>query len=94
MILLMTPAAYRRLIGDGANSADVLKTGSTLVTAAPIPLALGLSLDTYVVIAHLAGLSALGFAALAGILILVTGLWPAFPATMRYRRAEPAGNTA
>ena len=94
MILLMTPAAYRRLIGDGANGADVLKTGSTLVTAATIPLALGLSLDTYVVIAHLAGSSALGFAAAAGIFILVTGLWLAFPAMMRHRRTEPAGNTA
>lgn len=94
MILLMTPAAYHRLIGDGANTEEVLKTGSTLVTAATIPLALGLALDTYVVIAHLAGSAAPGLAAAAGIFLLVTGLWLAFPAAMRHRRAEPARNTA
>lgn len=86
MILLMTPAAYHRLIGDGDSSEDVLQVGSRFVTAATVPLALGLSLDAYVVIAYLAASAPLGIGAALGVFALVIGLWLGFPAVMRHRR--------
>src|SRR5262249_28818483 len=42
VVLLMAPAAYHRLVYAGEASADMYRVGSALVTAATIPLALGL----------------------------------------------------
>jgi hypothetical protein len=86
MILLMTPAAYHRLVGDGDHTEDVLRVGSRLVTAATVPLAVGLSLDAYVVIAHVAASPRLGIGAGLGTFVLVTALWLVFPVAMRHRR--------
>ena len=50
VVLLKAPAAYHRIAYEGAVSVEMLRVGSVLVTAATIPLALGLAGDTYVVI--------------------------------------------
>ncbi|HEY7297440.1 MAG TPA: DUF6328 family protein [Xanthobacteraceae bacterium] len=79
VILLMAPASLHRITFGGQDDPQFLKIGSTFVLAAPIPLAFGIALDTYV-----AGARALesrpGGAALAGTAAFVLlGLWYAFP---------------
>jgi hypothetical protein len=50
-----------------------------LVTAATVPLALGLAGDIYVVITKIAGSSTTGGAAAAAGLAFLIGLWHAYP---------------
>jgi hypothetical protein len=52
VLLLMTPAAYHRIVYAGEDSKDVLRVGSRTVTLATIPLGAALALDTYVVCSH------------------------------------------
>jgi hypothetical protein len=52
VLLLMTPAAYHRIVYAGEDSQDVLRVGCRTVTLATIPLSGALALDTYVVCAH------------------------------------------
>jgi hypothetical protein len=42
IVLLMAPAAYHRIVYAGEDSQDMHRVGSALVTAATVPLALGL----------------------------------------------------
>jgi hypothetical protein len=46
--LLMAPAALHRLSFGGEDAPEFVKIGSAFVIAAPVPLALGITLDTYV----------------------------------------------
>ena len=55
VVLLMAPAAYHRIVYAGQVSEDMHRVGSALVTAATVPLALGLAGDVCVVIAKIAG---------------------------------------
>jgi hypothetical protein len=48
VVLLMATASIHRISFGGQDDADFLKIGSLLVVAAPLPLAVGISLDTYV----------------------------------------------
>jgi hypothetical protein len=49
VLLLMSPAAYHRIVYAGQDSAQFHKVGSWLVTLSTIPLALGLAADVFVV---------------------------------------------
>ncbi|HET6630773.1 MAG TPA: DUF6328 family protein, partial [Woeseiaceae bacterium] len=62
IMLLMAPAAYHRIVHAGEDSERMHRTGSILVTAATLPLALGLTGDIYVVMAKIAGSAAAGLA--------------------------------
>lgn len=89
VILLMAPAAYHRIVYAGEVSADMHRVGSTLVTAATIPLALGLAGDTYVVMTKITASPAAAVIAAAGTFGLLIGLWHAYPlvaAAVRRRR--------
>src|SRR5205823_11846413 len=46
VILLMAPAALHRLSFGGEDAPEFLTIGSAFVIAAPVPLALGIALDT------------------------------------------------
>jgi hypothetical protein len=48
VVLLMATASIHRISFGGQDDPDFLKIGSLLVVAAPLPLAVGISLDTYV----------------------------------------------
>ena len=48
VILLMAPAALHRLSFGGEDAPEFVKIGSAFVIAAPVPLALGIALDTFV----------------------------------------------
>jgi hypothetical protein len=49
VLLLMSPAAYHRIVYAGQDSAQFHKVGSWLVTLSTVPLALGLAADVFVV---------------------------------------------
>ncbi len=70
VVLLMTPAAYHRIVYAREDTEDMHRVGSAPVTGATAPLALGLAGDVYVVITKIAESSAAGLA--AGTLELVS----------------------
>jgi Family of unknown function (DUF6328) len=85
VILLMAPAAYHRIVYAGEDAEEFHRTGSIMVTAATVPLAVGLGCDVYVVMARI-------FAApmvAAGIAFAVTAVFVAvchiYPLVMRLR---------
>ena len=78
VMLLMAPAAYHRIVYAGEDSDDMHRVGSVLVTAATLPLALGLTGDIYVVIGKIIG-PTIGLAAAAFGLIVLIGLWYGYP---------------
>jgi Family of unknown function (DUF6328) len=49
VLLLMSPAAYHRIVYAGQDSAQFHKVGSWLVILSTVPLALGLAADVFVV---------------------------------------------
>src|SRR5438046_7660211 len=91
VMLLMAPAAYHRIVYAGEDSQDMHRAGSALLTAATVPLALGLAGDSYVVISkRVDPSSALARAAFA--LVMLVGLWYGYPlAVALMRRETPAG---
>jgi hypothetical protein len=88
VVLLMAPAAYHRLVYDGEASADMYRVGSALVTAATIPLALGLAGDTYVVMSKITTSPAVAIGAATTTFILLIGLWHAYPLVTASRRVH------
>ena len=91
VMLLMAPAAYHRIVYAGEDSEEMHRTGSLLVTLATAPLALGLIGDIYIVITKIAG-PTVGLTAAACTLVLLFGLWYAYPlaVVLRERRGSPA----
>ena len=82
VILLMAPAAYHRIVYAGEDTAEFHRTGSILVTAATVPLALGMSADLFVVMAKIAGTEA-GAIIAASALVGFVALWYVYPALRR-----------
>jgi hypothetical protein len=89
VVLLMTPAAYHRIVYAGEDAQDMHRVGSALVTAATAPLALGLAGDVYVVITKIAESPAVGLAAGSLALISLIGLWYAYPLLAASIRTGP-----
>ena len=86
VVLLITPAAYHRIVFAGQDTEEVHRVGSRFIALATIPLALGIAGDLYVVLAEITA-SAMVAAVIAGAaLLLLVGLWHAFPAVVRLRR--------
>jgi hypothetical protein len=73
---LMAPAPYHRIVYAGE---DMYRVGSALVTAATLPLGLGLAGDIYVVIGKIWGFSAAGLLASGLALLLLIGFWYLYP---------------
>jgi hypothetical protein len=86
VILLMAPAALHRLSFGGEDAPEFVKIASSFVIAAPMPLALGIALDTFVATRRALD-SDQGALLLAGITLLVLfGLWFAYPLARRQRK--------
>jgi Family of unknown function (DUF6328) len=79
VVLLMAPAAYHRIVYAGEDSEDMHRVGSVLVTAATVPLALGLAGDLYVVVTKIMGSPTAGLIAGSLALVLLIGLWHVYP---------------
>jgi hypothetical protein len=91
-ILVITPAAYHRIVLLGEETEDFYFLASSLVLAALVPLSLGMTGDLYVVtlkVTH-SHAWAIGVAALA--LAFLYGLWFVFPLARRlWRSPVPQG---
>ena len=86
IILLIAPAAYHRIVFAGQDTEGVHSVGSRFIALAPIPLALGLAGDTYDVLTEITASAVAGALIAGAALLLLVGLWHAFPAVVRLRR--------
>jgi hypothetical protein len=79
VILLMAPASLHRISFGGQDNPDFVKIGSFFVVAAPLPLALGIALDTYVAAGRAlqSDVSAVILAVAAALVLL--GMWYVYP---------------
>ncbi len=79
VILLMAPAAYHRIVYAGEDAAEFHRTGSLMVMAATLPLALGLAADVFVVIAKIARSALAGAITAALVFGGFVALWYVYP---------------
>jgi hypothetical protein len=85
VMMLMAPAPYHRIVYAGEDTEDMYRVGSALVTAATLPLGLGLAGDVYVVIAKISGSFAIGSITGGLTFVLLTGLWYIYPMIVAHR---------
>jgi hypothetical protein len=86
IILLITPAAYHRIVEEGEDSEHFHRLAAGFITTAMVPLALGLSLDFYVVARKVTDSVTIAVACASLILLLFFGLWFGFTAVRRAKR--------
>jgi uncharacterized protein DUF6328 len=91
-ILLMSPAAYHRIVYGGEASKSLLALGSRFLVAATLALALGLSADIYVVIAKITQSTIIGIAIGGAALLMLLGLWHVSPLLLRAHGEQVDGN--
>jgi Family of unknown function (DUF6328) len=87
-ILLMTPAALHRIAFSGEDAPLFFRLGSWFVTAAPVPLAIGIAGDLYVAILKASESAKLATVLGLVALVVLAGLWYALPLALRARRAS------
>ena len=85
MVLLMTPAAYHRLVERGEETEHFHRFASKVLVAGLVPLALGLSADVYVVVQKVTDSQLVSVVSALVILALFWELW--FGLTL-YRRTQ------
>ncbi|MFL6273606.1 MAG: DUF6328 family protein [Blastocatellia bacterium] len=85
IVLLMTPAAYHRIVERGEETSHFHRFASRVLLAAMVPLALGLSGDFFVVTRKVTESTALAAGLALALLGLFYGLW--FGVTA-YRRGQ------
>ena len=83
MILLMTPAALHRLSFGGNDSERFLRLGSAFVIAGPLPLALGIAADVYVVFLKINHSASFTVLASSVLLLAMLALWYFYPVWLR-----------
>lgn len=84
--LIMTPAAWHRIVSPQRVSESIVKLSSRMICAALLPLAIGLALDMFVVCYVVSSSVAAGTAAAVLSLALLLTLWFALPLRERRRR--------
>jgi len=84
--LIMTPAAWHRIVSPQRVSESIVKLSSRMICAALLPLAIGLALDMFVVCYVVSGSVAAGTAAAVLSLALLLTLWFVLPLRERRRR--------
>ncbi len=88
MVLLMTPAAYHRIVESGEDSESFHRLASGLVLAAMAFLALGIATDFLVVVDKVSGSIAWGIIAGGIVLVLFYGLWFGYSLYCRQRMGK------
>ena len=88
-VLLITPAAYHRIVYRGEDNEDFPVIASRLLLAAMIFLALGVSGDFYVVCRIVSGSPALSLASAGGMIVFFYGLWFGWTAYKRQAVTPP-----
>lgn len=87
IILLLAPAAFHRLAFEGKDLPIVHTTGSIFVTAALAALASGIGAEVMVAMGALTGRSDIGAMVGGGVLLVLLGLWYAWPLALRVTSA-------
>jgi hypothetical protein len=85
ILLLMTPAAYHRVVEQGEETDHFHKVASRLLVAATLPLAFGLTGDCFVVVRKVLDSTPAALVAAAVNLLLCLGLWFGFTLVQRGR---------
>lgn len=90
IILLMTPAAYHRIVERGEETKHFHRLASRMLVAAMIPLALGISGDLFVVVRKVTQSTTSAIASAFVSLLFFYGLWFGFTLYRRNRtRFQP-----
>lgn len=85
VILLMTPAAYHRIVERGEESEHFHRFATRMVVAALVPLALGLSGEVYVVVQKVTGSQLIS---VVSTLISLAMFWELWFGITLYRRTQ------
>src|ERR1041384_1537845 len=88
IILLMTPAAYHRIVERGEETEHFHEFAGRILIAAMVPLALGVCGDFYVVAAKITDSNMLSAAAALAMLVLFYGFWFVLTAYWRNGRKK------
>jgi MFS family permease len=91
ILLLMTPSAYHRIVEQGEETDHFHKVASRLLVVATLPLALGLTGDTFVVVRKVLDSVPAALVAAGANLLLCLGLWFGFTLVQRKRHPEERG---
>jgi hypothetical protein len=75
VVVLMTPAAYHRIVERGEETERFHGVASRLLLGGMVAVALGISADVYVVVMKALGSAAVAAASSAGALAIFLGLW-------------------
>ncbi|HZZ84843.1 MAG TPA: DUF6328 family protein [Anaeromyxobacteraceae bacterium] len=89
VVLLMSPAAYHRIVLRGEETEQFHRVASRLVLAAMPPLAAGIAGDLFVVAWRASMPPGLALAIALGALVLFLGAWFALPLSLRRHRERP-----
>ena len=92
ILLLMTPAAYHRIVEQGEETEHFHKVASRLLLASTVPLALGLTGDCFVVVRKVLDSTPAARVAAGLNLLLCLGLWFGFSLVQRARRTRAVGS--
>jgi hypothetical protein len=85
VILLMAPASLHRISFGGQDDPEFLKIASAFVIAAPLPLALGIGLDSYVAAGRALQSERAATVLASGAVLVLLGMWYAYPLWRRMR---------
>lgn len=88
VILLMTPAAYHRIVEKGENTDHFHRFASRILIAAMIPLALGMCGDLFVVMRKITESAIAAITGASLMLIFFYGLWFGYTLYRRGQREE------
>lgn len=83
VIVLMAPASVHRIAFAGQDDPAFLRIGSAFVVAAPLPLALGIALDTYVATGRALQSDRAAAVLAVSAAIMLLGFWYAYPVWRR-----------
>ena len=90
IVLMMTPAAYHRMVERGENTEHFHRFASRTMLASMVPLALGVAGDLYVVAQKVTESESLSVAASALALLVFYGLWFGYTYLRRQSREHGA----
>lgn len=88
IVLLMTPAAYHRIVERGEETEHFHRFASRLVIAAMVPLALGVTGDFFIIVRKITRSNITAIIAAALMLLFFFGFWFGFTVYRRSRRSS------
>lgn len=85
-IVLMTPAAYHRIVEEGRPTDRFQRLAGTCVLASMVPLAIAISGELFVVVAKITGSAAAAVVTSALLLLFFFGFWFGLTSWLRLHR--------